>query len=76
MCFEEALLLSALYDAVPMPSFEACKKQFLLESHENERVSALNNISKKNTRLTCITPTKGFLLYKLKKLSVCMMKNY
>lgn len=43
VCFEEALLLSALYDAVPMPSsFEPRKKQFLLESHENEHVLALN----------------------------------
>ncbi|MDE3269119.1 MAG: hypothetical protein OYH77_02415, partial [Pseudomonadota bacterium] len=41
--FEEALLLSALYGAVPMPSYlEARKKQFLLESDESEHISTLN----------------------------------
>ena len=64
VCFEEALLLSSLYDAVPMPSFEARKKQFLLESHENERVSALNKHLSELKVIEIFSPDSNTLLKK------------
>ena len=63
ICFEEALLLSALYDAVPMPSsFEARKKQFLLESHESEHVSALNKYLSELKVIEVFLPDSNTLL--------------
>ena len=65
VCFEEALLLSALYDAVPMPSsFEFRKKEFLQESHENDYVSDLNRYLSELNIIEAFLPESNTLFKK------------